>query len=124
MSAGQFSRSFYEASYAASTVHPIRVQPETLLAAVGTTINASAATAATNPISAQISLGNRARGLKPRYVTLQVDPADPPAGYDTRSKTIIPAVTQAFWDACVPNTTVTYLTKDWTVISREPESAD
>jgi len=68
MSAGAFTRTRYRAD--SGDTHPIRVQPETLTAAFGATANSAPTDAIDNPISAKVSNGNRAFGLKPRSVTI------------------------------------------------------
>lgn len=124
MSAGIFSFVFYQASYAALT-HPIRVQPETLLASTGSpaVTNITAAGPATNRISARATGSKRAIGLVARRVTLSLTSATPPAGYKAGSITTIPALTTAFFAACTPNATVTYLGATWRVVGTIAEIA-
>jgi hypothetical protein len=123
VSAGVFLISRYAASYDTDAIHPIRVQPETVEASVGGTTNAAPTGAITNPISASISLGVRALGLRPRIVTLKSPETNPPAGYAPLSNTRIPALNQAFWDACLKGTDVSYLGATFTVVSRDTEQA-
>ena len=82
MSAGVFSFTFYQASYAA-LVHPIRVQPETLLASTGSpaVVNAPPVGPATNRISCRATGSRRGVGLIARRVTLVNTAASPPVGY-------------------------------------------
>jgi hypothetical protein len=124
MSAGIFSFVFYQASYAAF-IHPIRVQPETLTASAGTpaVLNASAVGPATNRISARATGTKRGVGLIARRVTLSLIGTTPPAGYKQNSVTTIPALTLAFFNACVPGGTVSYLGQSWRVISTTAEIA-
>jgi len=119
MSAGAFTNAFYPATYGAFT-HPIRVQPETLLAAVGTQINESDAGPADNPISAQVGKSTRALGLHARVVFLKLA-GTPPTGYVVGSKVRLPAVDILFYAACVKGATVNYLGTTWTVTGRRAE---
>lgn len=124
MSAGAYTLSKYEASYAAE-IHPVRIQPETLAAAIGTTTNAAPTGATTSPISASVSRGNRQIGLRTRLVRLSYTAANAPdGGYDTRGGTLtIPALTEAFYDAAVKGATCTYLGKSMTVTGKTGEVA-
>lgn len=128
MSAGNFTSAVYRADYNTTTVqfHPIRVQPETLLAEAQGTVNvqnASAVGTINNPISAVCSIGDRGRGLKPRTVNLRIG-GTPPTGYSATSRTTIPALTPEFYEACLPGVDVDYLGTTWVVVGRSPESAD
>ena len=125
MSAGEFTTSKYQATYDAAAVHPIRVQPETIAAAIGATTNAPPPEAVTNPISARVTLTRRELGLRARYVTLQASTtvADVPDGYKPGGITRIPSLDDAFYAAAIKGATCTYLTKPFTVINREPERA-
>lgn len=125
MSAGAFSRSRYEAAYAANAIHPIRVQPETIaLASSGGTpiTNAPPTAGITNPISALVSLGRRAKGLRPRSVTLQLPSTSaPPTGYVAGSIVRLPILNQALFAALNTGDEMTYLGTTWDVISTSPE---
>jgi hypothetical protein len=126
MSAGAFLTSRYTASYLATAIHPIRVQPETVAAVTvgGTPVANTAPTGAiNNPISAIVSRGRRARGLTPRLVRLRLVTGTPPGGYLPGSVTLIPALTEAFFSACNVGTNVTYITGTWVVVGRTPERA-
>jgi len=114
MSAGTFITSFYEATYDGGThVHAIRVQPETLTAAVGAVDNTPTATAANEFTRAIVSGGRRKIGLHARIVRLKLL-GTAPAGYSLTSNTTIPCLTAAFFDACsVPGATVDYLGTTW-----------
>jgi len=120
MSAGQFELSRYEASYG-EEIHPIRIQPETATAAIGGTNNNPPAGAATNPISAVVSAGRRSKGLNPRLVSLRAPATGQPAGYLANGLTVIPALTEAFFNAAVAGAEVTYLGSTYTVVGRSPE---
>lgn len=125
MSAGRFVRSKYAADYGAGTaIHPIRVQEETLLLTISSEENTPPAGDVTNPISAQISRGRRARGLSPRFITLQLlSTATPPATYAAGSIVRLPALNRVIFEAAVPGSSAAYLGTDWQVISATPERA-
>lgn len=125
MSAGAFVRSKYQASYDIGTqIHPIRVQPETISAVAAGDTNAPPDGSTNNPISAKISLGRRARGLSPRYITLQFPLTGQPTGYKAGGITRIPALTQGWYDGINAGDTVTYLGVACIVVSKTPENAD
>lgn len=125
MSAGSFTFTRYQASYIdGSSVHPIRVQPETLSLSYAGTANAPTGDSITNPISALSSIGSRAKGLKPRSVTIQFPETGAPTGYKPLGVTTIPILTPELWDAIIPNTTITYLGASCRVVSKTAESAD
>jgi len=125
MSAGVFTNTLYRASYGDGTaVHPIRVQPETIAAAIGATTNAAPTTAQTNPIQARVSGSKRSIGLIARSVTLQAPATGQPTGYKALGVTRIPALTQAFYDAATKGVTCTYLGVAFTVVSRSLERVD
>lgn len=127
MSAGEFTRARYEADYATGAIHPIRVQPETLLAASPDTtgdpsvINASPTGAVTNPISALSKLSRREKGLRPRFVTLRLPLTGQPTGYKAGGLVRVIALTPAFYADCLPGQTMTYLGVQCEIVSREPE---
>lgn len=106
MSAGAFTSSRYAAE--AGTIHPIRVQPETLAATIGGTANDPPAGAANSKISARVSNGNRQFGLKPRRVSFKFTGALP-TGYKADQVLTIPALTKAFWDLAIKDAEGTYL---------------
>jgi len=125
MSAGAFVNTLYRASYGDGTqVHPIRVQPETLLATIGGVANSAPTTAQTNPIQARVSGSRRSIGLIARAVSLQAPATGQPAGYKPLGITRIPALTQAFYDAAVKGAVCTYLNSSFTVVSRSLERVD
>ena len=126
MSAGRFTRSRYSASYA-TAIHPIRVQPETIALASGggTPITNSAPSGAiSNPISALVTLGKRARGLRPRSVSIQLQSsATPPTGYVAGSIARVPILQETLYDALNVGDDVQYLGVSWDVIGKSPEEA-
>lgn len=129
MSAGNFVRTRYEADYSAGAIHPIRCQPETLLAASPdsagdpSVVNNPPAGAVTNPISALSKLSRRERGLRPRYLVLRLPEANPPAGYKAGGLVKVVALTKAFYDDSLPEQAMTYLGVQCQIVSREPERA-
>lgn len=124
MSSGVFVRAKYQATYGGGTnIHPIRVQPETLDAVGNSETNDEPAGAINNPISAQISKGRRAKGLTPRYITIQFPLTGQPAGYKAGGITRIPALTEPFFEAQVTGATINYLGVDCEVVSTTAEEA-
>jgi hypothetical protein len=123
MSAGTFARALYEAQYGGATIylHPIRVQPETLAAAIGSETNAAPTTGTQVPISAITSRNRRQRGLIPRTIRLQAPATGQPAGYKPLGVTSIPALTTDFYDAAIAGASCSYLGVAWTVIGKSPE---
>lgn len=124
MSAGVFTSSKYAASYD-TEVHPIRVQPETIAASIGTTTNAAPTGAVTNPISASVSHGRRRLGLNARLVRLTYIAGTVPTGYNPSGGTItIPALNTAFYNAAIRGAAATYLGVAMTVQGRTQESVN
>jgi len=121
MSAGAFVRSRYQASYTGTPIHPIRVQPESIAASIGGVVNNPPAAAAANPISARVSGGKRTLGLTARKVIIAAPTASPPTGYLPGGKTVIPALTEAFYNAAIKGATCTYLGASFTVVARSVE---
>ena len=128
MSAGRFTGSRYQATYGAGTaIHPIRVQPETITLSIDSIANDPPAGAITNPISAVVSRGRNARGLRPRTVTLRAPDTSPPDGYLAGGVTTIPLLQQAIFTAAAnadDETPVSYLgVTTWTVVGVSAEVA-
>lgn len=122
MSAGAFEISRYQASYNGGTeIHPIKIQPETLLAEINGVANDAPTGALTNPISASVSKGKREYGLCARFVTLRAPATGQPTGYEPRGLTKIPALTTAFFDEANRGVTCTYLGASFTVVSSTQE---
>lgn len=122
MSAGTFGKTFYQASYGGGTnIHPIKVQPETIAASTGDADNDPPTGPITNPISAQASGGRRSIGLHARIIYLQLL-GTPPAEYSAGSRTKIPCLTEAFYNAAIaPGATISYLGTTWKVIGSSEE---
>jgi hypothetical protein len=124
MSAGAFVNSRYEADYGAGTaIHPIRVQPETLLLATtgGTPqTNAPPDGAITNPISAECASSYRSLGLHPRKVRIKLTGA-PPTGYEAGGTAVLPLLNKAISVGLSTGVPISYLGTDWVVIGYHPE---
>lgn len=121
MSAGAFEVSQYE-STSTGTVHPIRVQPETLSLSLGGTSNAAPAGTAILP-SAQVSRGKRSIGINARTVTIKFAAGDAPAGYKAESPITLPWLQDnAAFQTSVPGVTaVTYLGNSAILVGTSPE---
>lgn len=123
MSAGEFVRSRYAATYEAGAIHPIRVQEETIALALTsdtTETNAAPIGAVNNPISAIVSRSNRGLGLKPRKVTLELT-GPPPTGYSVGSLVTLPILNETLFGDLNNGVSVNYLGTTWEVISRDVE---
>lgn len=126
MSAGRFLRTFYEASYDTTKIHRIRIQPEDVEASItgpgGAVTNALVTGPANAAGSAQISKSTRSLGLHARMVYLVIPVGGtPPTGYAVGSRTRIPCMTRAFYQACVQGGTVDYLGTQWEVTGTRAE---
>lgn len=119
MSQGRFTRSKYEANN--GDIHNIRVQPETLLATLGGTVNAAPSGAVDQSISARVSGGNREVGLKARSVTIAWNEGNAPDGYDERTPTRIPVLTPALFNSLSNGSTVSYNGGTGVVVGTNPE---
>lgn len=121
MSSGIFTTATYGASYSGGASHPIRVQPETLAAAVDGLANAGLVGSPASPISAQISKSPRSLGLHARIIFLKILGA-PPTGYFAFSRTSIPILDPANFATFSPKgTTVNYLGTTWEVTGARAE---
>lgn len=125
MSAGNFVRVGYQATYNTAAIHPIRVQPETLLLSVtigGTaTVNTAATGAINTPAGVRVSSGRRSRGVNARLIRIRFS-GEPPAGYQANSTITLPALNPALLNA--PNgATGTYLGQAIVVVGTSPEAA-
>lgn len=121
MSSGTFTRTFYELSAEnGGGIASCRLQPETLAAQFGATVNAAPAGPATIPGSATISQGRRSAGINMRSVTVAWDGA-PPDGYDGLTARIV-VPDPAVYAAATLNSSATYLATACTVVGRSPET--
>lgn len=119
MSSGTFTRTRYQANN--GDIHPVRVQPETLLAnfAPGG-VNAAPAGTVDNDTYARVSGGRRRYGIKCRSVRISFqDPA--PDGYEPGGIITLPILTLAVYNAITSTGTVTYLGATADVIGKSPE---
>lgn len=119
MSAGPFTRAKYQADD--TSVHPIRVQEETILATFGTTqnIEPSAGIGAGLP-SAKVSGGRRQFGVNARFAVIAFE-SDPPAGYKLNSPIKIPILLLSTYTGISKGQSVAYLDKTATVLYKRPE---
>jgi hypothetical protein len=107
MSAGVFSRSRYSSD--SGSIHPIRVQPETLDLTIGGVANAAPAGAVTAGVpSAKVSGSSRSIGLSARLVRIQFT-ATPPTGYKAGGTITLPWLLASTFGAISPNAVGTYL---------------
>lgn len=126
MSAGAFSTlAKYQATYDTAQIHPIRVQPETLLltldkAPAPDLVNTVPAGANTSPISALIGLSRRERGLRARYVTIKWS-GSPPAGYKADTTLNVAIMQPSVFNSINIGDTGSYLEAAIEVVAKEPE---
>ena len=111
MSSGAFTLAQYSTD--ADNIVPLRVQPETLAATLGS-VNASATGSLSAGFpSAQVSKSKRGLGIHARTVS--------PEGYAVGAILRIPVTTKARFDALSKSSAVTYLTKTGKVVGKSPE---
>ena len=118
MSAGAFETSKYELNE--GQIVPIRVQPETIAAAVGANANDPPAGNINLSLFAKARKGNREYGIGARQVTISWNAA-PPAGYANENLTI-PVLTPAAFAAFTLGATLTYLATPATIVGRKAEN--
>jgi hypothetical protein len=120
MSAGAFADSFYE-SNELGTVHPIRIQPETLALTLGGQANDAPDGASAIGPSAQVSRGKRAIGINARSVSIKLTAAL--TGYKAGSVITLPWLDPATFADITPKvTTGTYLATACIVSGKSPET--
>ena len=118
MSSGPFSPSKYQTDQ--NNIVNIKVQPETLDASIGGQTNTSATGSLTAGFpSAKVSGTNRTIGISARTVSIKLTATL--SGYKNDSTLKIPALTQAFYNACQVGATGTYLGTACRVVGRSPE---
>ena len=117
MSAGAFTSSKYESDD--GDIHPIRLQPETVLANIGGA-NTAPSGDIDNSISAKARGGIREYGLKARGVNV-VFTSTLPTDYEAGNVYRIPILTRARYDAISVGTTGTYLSNPVRVVGKIPE---
>lgn len=120
MSAGGFVRSRYESD--AGSVHPIRVQPETLTMTLGGATNSVPAGALTSGISARVTGGKRQLGLTARKVTIQFVAGDVPEGYLAGSSYTLPWLNPATFGGLGAGATGIYLGSAIELVGKSAES--
>lgn len=118
MSAGVFTRTRYESD--TDLIHPIRLQPETLLATIATVPNAAPTGTPDSEISAQVTGSRRGLGLFARYITV-VFTGDVPPGYAPNQSYRITILSQSLFAAIAVGSTGVYLDEAIQVISKTPE---
>lgn len=123
MSAGRFELSKYQARYGAGTaIHPIQVQPETLLLTIASAANDEPAGEITSPISARVSGGRREVGLNAELVRFTFDEGEEPAGYKADGVLTLPLLSTAIRVVAIRGATGTYLGAPITVVGRSAET--
>jgi len=120
MSSGAFTISRYES--AEGPIHPIRLQPETLLLVLGGASNDPPVNPVDNEISCYARKPKERYGIGARGVRLAWEtPATPPTGYKPFETLVAPILTPALFAAAVVGTTGTYLGANVVVVSKLPE---
>jgi len=119
MSAGAFDLVSYRSDDGKNI--PARVQPETLQATFGGTINAAPTGApdAGYP-SVVISKSKRSHGIHPRTVTVRIT-AGLPAGYLSPGSFVIPCMNTAAYTAATKGAVAGYLGGTGVVVGKSPE---
>ena len=122
MSQGSFEIVNY-GSNKLNTVHPIRIQPETLTLTIGGTANAAPAGPAVLP-SAQVSQGKRKKGLNARTVTFKFAAGAEPDGYKPESPITLPWLqNNAAFNGAFAGQTGTYQGESIVVVGTSNETA-
>lgn len=118
MSAGPFTRAFYQlSSENGGGVVACRVQPETL------TFQVAPSGPATIPGRARMSGGKRRFGINARAITgVWVGAA--PDGYDPNGTIRIPILNPADYATLSLGETITYLGNDLQIVGRTPEAVN
>lgn len=118
MSAGPFEIYNYKSEL--GTVHPIRLQPETVALTLDGNANSQSSDEIDSPFSVCVSRGANACGLLPRKVNIKFTGAAP-AGYKADQTYSIPVLVATLWQNAVVNQTGTYLGEAIKVIGKSPE---
>lgn len=119
MSSGVFTIAGYETDN--GDIVPIKVQPETLTAVLGTANATAGASFAAGFPSAQTSQSKRALGINARTVSITFAPGAEPADYKPGTILKIPVTTKARFDALSKGSSVTYLTATGRIAGKSPE---
>lgn len=117
MSQGSFTQAKYETDN--GNVVPIKVQPETILAVLGTANGQATGDVEAGFPSAQVGKGRRTIGINARTVTIRFD--TPPSGYLENGVIRIPVLVRNRWDSLTKGQAVTYLSTAATVVGKSPE---
>lgn len=120
MSSGRFIRSIYETND--GNFARIKVQPETELASANGVPNDAGAGPVNLPVAAKVSRGGREYGILPRRIGIVFEEGQAPTGYVENSVYYIPALTRAFYDACIQDEEITYLANSARVAGKLEES--
>jgi hypothetical protein len=110
MSAGAFVVSKYQTND--GTITPIRVQPETLEAAIAAVTNAAPTGALGDTIFTKVSGGLSLSHIRARRITIRFPATGQPTGYKPLGITTIPVLTKVFYNACATagvGAVITYL---------------
>lgn len=119
MSAGRFELTFYEDGN--GTIHPIRVQPETLLLTINGVANAAPTGPADSGVaSAQVSKGRNSIGYNARLVSIRF-PTNPPDGYKPDQIIRLPWLRDTTFGNIQAGQSVTYLGSTGVVAGKTPE---
>lgn len=115
MSNGSFVYAKYETN--AGDVRPIRVQPETIIAATNPEGTGSLAGGLV-----RVSGGRRKIGTKARSMTLRQNVGAAVGGYQPTRGITLPVFTKAAFEALAIGQAVTYNGSAWTVAGTSPEA--
>lgn len=122
MSAGQTLLTVYESYYDVGGLYPIRIQPESASASIGTVSNSPPSGVANRAARVKVTNSRRGAGLKPRLLYLKIAlGSDPPPDYKLDSRTYIPALTESFYKLAITTKQIEYLNGLWIVTGGSPE---
>ena len=122
MSQGSFQIVNYGSNKLA-TVHPIRIQPETLTLTIGGITNSAPVGSSVLP-SAQVSQGKRKKGLNARTVTFKFTAGSQPAGYKPESPITLPWLqNNATFNGTFAGQTGSYQGQDIVIVGTANETA-
>jgi len=122
MSEGSFRIVNYGSNKLA-TVHPIRIQPETLTLTIGSVSNSAPTGSAVLP-SAQVSQGKRKKGLNARTVTFKFTEGSEPTGYKPESPITLPWLeNNAAFNGAFAGQTGSYQGQDIVIVGTANETA-
>lgn len=120
MSAGAFVSSRYQVETGnGGTIHPIKVQPETLVLTINSVANTAPAGATTSRLIAQTSGSRRSYGVHAAKVSFRFVTA--PAGYKQDSIITLPMLNTPIRAEAVLGAEGTYLGEDIVVVGKSTE---